>query len=162
MGQHTDRYNNASNAYQDAMNKYAGIEGWKLALEQSKDYANVAGDVARGSGYKAARTAGWGKAASYALANDSANNAINSNLQSGMTAALNNNSSTMNNYGTNAQNNENLDKMKYQQERDSWGIGLQTGGQLLSAFSDERLKDICSCSEKEKPNLTIDWLNHQN
>ena len=67
MGKQTDRYESASKAYQNALNKYAGEEGWKLALKQGKDYATTAGDIGRSSGYKAARTAGYGKAASYML-----------------------------------------------------------------------------------------------
>lgn len=157
MGKQTDRYESASKAYQSALNKYAGEEGWKLALKQGKDYATSAGDVARSSGYKAARTAGYGKAASYSLANDAANNAINSNLQSGVNAAVNNNSSTMGAYGTNVANQQGLDQMNYQQSRDSWGIGLQTAGQILGAFSDENLKTVYR-DDCKKPDLTIDWL----
>lgn len=153
MGQQTDRYESASKAYQNAMNKYAGEAGWKLALQQGKEYSTTAGDVARSSGYKAARTAGYGKAASYALANDAANNAVNSNLQAGVNAAQNNNASTMGMQGTNVQNQAGLDQMQYQQGRDSWGIGLQTAGQLLGAFSDENLKTIY------RDELAIDWLN---
>lgn len=156
MGKQTDRYESASKAYQSALNKYAGEAGWKLALKQGKDYATTAGDVARGSGYKAARTAGYGKAASYSLANDAANNAVNSNLQSGVNAAVNNNSSTMGAYGTNVANMQGLDQMEYQQNRDSWGIGLQTAGQVIGAFSDGDLKTVV-CRD-DKPNLTIDWL----
>ena len=152
MGKQTDRYESASKAYQNAMNKYAGEAGWKLALEQGKDYATTVGDVARGSGYKAARTAGYGKAASYALANDAANNAVNSNLQVGVNTAQNNNSSTMGMYGANVQNQAGLDQTEYQQGRDSWGIGLQTAGQVIGAFSDENLKTIY------RDELTIDWL----
>lgn len=152
MGKQTDRYSSASKAYQNAMDKYAGEAGWKLALEQGKDYATTAGDVARSSGYKAARTAGYGKAASYALANDAANNAVNSNLQTGVNTAQNNNTSTMGMYGTNVQNKAGLDQMEYQQGRDSWGIGLQTAGQVIGAFSDENLKTIY------RDELTIDWL----
>lgn len=153
MGQQTDRYESASKAYQNAMDKYAGEAGWKLALQQGKEYSTTAGDVARSSGYKAARTAGYGKAASYALANDAANNAVNSNLQAGVNAAQNNNASTMGMQGTNVQNQAGLDQMQYQQGRDSWGIGLQTAGQLLGAFSDENLKTIY------RDELAIDWLN---
>lgn len=152
MGKQTDRYESASKAYQSAMDKYAGEAGWKLALEQGKSYATTAGDVARGSGYKAARTAGYGKAASYALANDAANNAVNSNLNTGVNSAQANNTSTMGMYGTNVSNRAGLDQMEYQQGRDSWGIGLQTAGQILGAFSDERLKTVYST-------LAIDWLN---
>ena len=157
MGKQTDRYESASNAYQNALNKYAGEAGWKLALSQGKDYATTAGDVGRSSGYKAARTAGYGKAASYSLANDAANNAINSNLQSGVNAAVNNNSSTMGAYGTNVAHQQGLDQMNYQQNRDSWGIGLQTAGQIIGAFSDENLKTVYRDGCK-KPDLTIDWL----
>lgn len=153
MGQQTDRYESASKAYQNAMDKYAGEAGWKLALQQGKEYSTTAGDVARSSGYKAARTAGYGKAASYALANDAANNAVNSNLQAGVNAAQNNNASTMGMQGTNVQNQAGLDQMQYQQGRDSWGIGLQTAGQLIGAFSDENLKTIY------RDELAIDWLN---
>lgn len=156
MGKQTDRYERASNAYQNALNKYTGEEGWKLALKQGKDYATTAGDAARSSGYKAARTAGYGKAASYSLANDAANNAVNSNLQSGVNAAVNNNSSTMGAYGTNVANMQGLDQMEYQQNRDSLGIGLQTAGQVIGAFSDGDLKTVI-CRD-DKPNLTIDWL----
>lgn len=152
MGKQTDRYESASKAYQNAMNKYAGEAGWKLALEQGKDYATTAGDVARGSGYKAARTAGYGKAASYALANDAANNAVNSNLQAGVNAAQSNNTSTMSMHNTNVQNKAGLDEMEYKQGRDSWGIGLQAAGQVIGAFSDENLKTIY------RDELTIDWL----
>lgn len=153
MGKQTDRYESASKAYQNAMDKYAGEAGWKLALQQGKEYATTAGDVARNSGYKAARTAGYGKAASYALANDAANNAINSNLQTGVNAAQNNNASTMGMHGTNVQNKAGLDQMEYQQNRDSWGIGLQTAGQIIGAFSDENLKTIY------RDELAIDWLS---
>ena len=156
MGKQTDRYESASKAYQSALNKYAGEAGWKLALKQGKDYATTAGDVARGSGYKAARTSGYGKAASYSLANDAANNAVNNNLQSGVNAAVNNNSSTMGGYATNVANMQGLDQMEYQQNRDSWGIGLQTAGQVIGAFSDGDLKTVV-CRD-DKPNLTIDWL----
>lgn len=159
MGKQTDRYESASNAYQNALNKYAGEAGWKLALKQGKDYATSAGDVGRSSGYKAARTAGYGKAASYSLANDAANNAINSNLQSGVNAAMNNNSSTMGAYGANVAHKQGLDQMNYQQNRDSWGIALQTVGQILGAFSDENLKTVYRDDNKKKcPDLTIDWL----
>ena len=157
MGKQTDRYESASNAYQNAMNKYAGEAGWKLALNQGKQYATSAGDIARSSGYKAARTAGYGKAASYSLANDAANNAVNSNLQSGVNAAVNNNAATMGAYGTNVANKQGLDQMNYQQNRDSWGIGLQTAGQIIGAFSDENLKTVYR-DDCKKPNLTIDWL----
>ena len=153
MGQQTDRYESASKAYQNAMNKYAGEAGWKLALEQGKQYATTAGEAARSSGYKAARTAGYGKAASYALANDAANNAINSNQNAGVTAAQNSINNTMGMYGTNVANKQGLDQMKYQQGRDSWGIGLQTAGQLIGAFSDENLKTIY------RGDLKIDWLD---
>lgn len=153
MGQQTDRYENASKAYQNAMDKYAGEAGWKLALQQGKEYSTTAGDVARSSGYKAARTAGYGKAASYALANDAANNAVNSNLQAGVNVAQNNNASTMGMQGTNVQNQAGLDQMQYQQGRDSWGIGLQTAGQVIGAFSDENLKTIY------RDELAIDWLD---
>ena len=156
MGRQTDRYESASNAYQDALNKYAGEEGWKLALKQGKDYATTAGDVGRSSGYKAARTAGYGKAASYSLANDAANNAVNSNLQSGVNAALNNNANTMGAYGTNVAHKQGLDQMHYQQDRDTAGIALQTAGQVIGAFSDENLKTVV-CRD-DKPDLTIDWL----
>lgn len=155
MGQQTDRYESASKAYQNAMDKYAGEAGWKLALEQGKEYSTTSGDVARSSGYKAARTAGYGKAASYALANDAANNAINNNLQTGVNAAQNNNTSTMGMHGTNVQNKAGLDQMQYQQNRDSWGIGLQTVGQVIGAFSDENLKTIY------RDELTIDWLSEE-
>lgn len=155
MGQQTDRYESASKAYQNAMDKYAGEAGWKLALEQGKEYSTTSGDVARSSGYKAARTAGYGKAASYALANDAANNAVNSNLQTGVNAAQNNNTSTMGMHGTNVQNKAGLDQMQYQQNRDSWGIGLQTVGQVIGAFSDENLKTIY------RDELTIDWLSEE-
>ena len=159
MGRQTDRYESASKAYENALNKYAGEEGWKLALKQGKDYATTAGDVARGSGYKAARTAGYGKAASYSLANDAANNAVNSNLQTGVNAAMNNNSNALGAYGTNVAHKQGLDQMHYQQNRDSWGIGLQTAGQLLGAFSDENLKTVYrDDNKKKKPDLTIDWL----
>lgn len=159
MGRQTDRYESASKAYQSALNKYAGEEGWKLALKQGKDYATTAGDVGRSSGYKAARTAGYGKAASYSLANDAANNAVNSNLQTGVNAAMNNNAATMGAYGTNVANKQGLDQMHYQQNRDSWGIGLQTAGQILGAFSDENLKTVYrDDNKKKKPDLTIDWI----
>ena len=157
MGKQTDRYESASKAYQNALNKYAGEEGWKLALKQGKDYATSAGDVGRSSGYKAARTAGYGKAASYSLANDAANNAINSNLQSGVNAAMNNNASTMGAYGTNVAHKQGLDQMNYQQNRDTAGIALQTVGQILGAFSDENLKTVYR-DDNKKPDLTIDWL----
>ena len=157
MGKQTDRYASASRAYENALNKYAGEAGWKLALSQGKDYATTAGDVARSSGYKAARTAGYGKAASYSLANDAANNAVNSNLQTGVNAAINNNSNALGAYGTNVAHKQGLDQMKYQQNRDSWGIGLQTAGQILGAFSDENLKTVYR-EEYKKPDLTIDRL----
>ena len=157
MGRQTDRYESASNAYQNALNKYAGEEGWKLALKQGKDYATTAGDIGRSSGYKAARTAGYGKAASYSLANDAANNAVNSNLQTGVNAAMNNNAATMGAYGTNVAHKQGLDQMHYQQNRDSWGIGLQTAGQILGAFSDENLKTVYR-DDNKKPDLTIDWI----
>ena len=159
MGRQTDRYESASKAYQEAMNKYAGEAGWKLALSQGKDYATTAGDIGRSSGYKAARTAGYGKAASYSLANDAANNAINSNLQTGVNAAMNNNAATMGAYGNNVAHKQGLDQMHYQQNRDSWGIGLQTAGQILGAFSDENLKTVYRDDNKKKcPDLTIDWI----
>ena len=157
MGKQTDRYESASDAYQNAMNKYTGEEGWKLALKQGKDYATTAGDVGRSSGYKAARTAGYGKAASYSLANDAANNAISNNLQTGVNAAINNNSNTMSAQGANVTQRQGLDQMEYQQKRDAAGIGLQTAGQLISAFSDENLKTVYRDGCK-KPDLTIDWL----
>ena len=157
MGKQTDRYESASNAYQNALNKYAGEAGWKLALSQGKDYATTAGDVGRSSGYKAARTAGYGKAASYSLANDAANNAINNNLQTGVNAAMNNNASTMGAYGTNVAHKQGLDQMNYQQNRDTAGIALQTAGQIIGAFSDENLKTVYR-DDKKKPDLTIDWL----
>ena len=157
MGKQTDRYESASDAYQNAMNKYTGEEGWKLALSQGKDYATTAGDVARSSGYKAARTAGYGKAASYSLANDAANNAVNNNLQTGVNAAINNNSNAMSAHGANVTQRQGLDQMEYQQKRDTAGIGLQTAGQLISAFSDENLKTVYRDGCK-KPDLTIDWL----
>lgn len=157
MGRQTDRYESASKAYENALNKYAGEAGWKLALSQGKDYATTAGDVGRSSGYKAARTAGYGKAASYSLANDAANNAVNSNLQSGVNAAMNNNSNALGAYGTNVANKQGLDQMHYQQNRDSWGIGLQTAGQILGAFSDENLKTVYR-DDNKKPDLTIDWI----
>ena len=159
MGRQTDRYESASNAYQNALNKYAGEEGWKLALKQGKDYATTAGDIGRSSGYKAARTAGYGKAASYSLANDAANNAINNNLQTGVNAAMNNNSATMGAYGANVAHKQGLDQMHYQQNRDTAGIALQTAGQILGAFSDENLKTVYRDDNKKKcPDLTIDWL----
>lgn len=158
MGRQTDRYESASKAYQGALNKYAGEAGWKLALSQGKDYATTAGDVGRSSGYKAARTAGYGKAASYSLANDAANNAINSNLQTGVNAAMNNNANALGAYGTNVAHKQGLDQMHYQQNRDSWGIGLQTAGQILGAFSDENLKTVYRDDKKKCPDLTIDWL----
>ena len=157
MGKQTDRYESASDAYQNAMNKYTGEEGWKLALSQGKDYATTAGEVGRSSGYKAARTAGYGKAASYALANDAANNAVNNNLQTGVNAAINNNANTMSAQGANVTQRQGLDQMEYQQKRDAAGIGLQTAGQLISAFSDENLKTVYRDGCK-KPDLTIDWL----
>ena len=157
MGKQTDRYESASDAYQNAMNKYTGEEGWKLALKQSKDYATTAGDIARSSGYKAARTAGYGKAASYALANDAVNNAVSSNLQTGVNAAINNNANTMSAHGANVTQRQGLDQMEYQQKRDAAGIGLQTAGQLISAFSDENLKTVYR-DDCKKPDLTIDWL----
>ena len=159
MGRQTDRYESASNAYQNALNKYAGEAGWKLALSQGKDYATTAGDVARSSGYKAARTAGYGKAASYALANDAVNDAVSSNLQTGVNAAINNNANTMSAQGANVTQRQGLDQMEYQQKRDAAGIGLQTAGQLISAFSDENLKTVYRDDNKKKcPDLTIDWL----
>lgn len=157
MGKQTDRYESASNAYQNALNKYAGEAGWKLALKQSKDYATTAGEAARSSGYKAARTAGYGKAASYSLANDAANNAVNNNLQTGVNAALNNNANTMGALGTNVAHRQGLDQMEYQQNRDTAGIALQTAGQILGAFSDENLKTVYR-DDCKKPDLTIDWL----
>lgn len=159
MGRQTDRYESASKAYENALNKYAGEAGWKLALKQGKDYATTAGDVARGSGYKAARTAGYGKAASYSLANDAANNAVNNNLQTGVNAAINNNSNALGAYGTNVAHKQGLDQMHYQQDRDTAGIALQTAGQLLGAFSDENLKTVYrDDNKKKKPDLTIDWI----
>ena len=159
MGRQTDRYESASNAYQNALNKYAGEAGWKLALSQGKDYATTAGDIARSSGYKAARTAGYGKAASYALANDAVNDAVSSNLQTGVNAAINNNANTMSAQGANVTQRQGLDQMEYQQKRDAAGIGLQTAGQLISAFSDENLKTVYRDDNKKKcPDLTIDWL----
>ena len=159
MGRQTDRYESASDAYQNAMNKYTGEEGWKLALKQSKDYATTAGDIARSSGYKAARTAGYGKAASYALANDAVNDAVSSNLQTGVNAAINNNANTMSAQGANVTQRQGLDQMEYQQKRDAAGIGLQTAGQILGALSDENLKTIYRDDNKKKcPDLTIDWL----
>ena len=158
MGRQTDRYESASDAYQNAMNKYTGEEGWKLALKQSKDYATTAGDIARSSGYKAARTAGYGKAASYALANDAVNDAVSSNLQTGVNAAINNNANTMSAQGANVTQRQGLDQMEYQQKRDAAGIGLQTAGQLISAFSDENLKTVYRDDNKKCPDLTIDWI----
>ena len=159
MGRQTDRYESASNAYQNALNKYAGEAGWKLALSQGKDYATTAGDVGRSSGYKAARTAGYGKAASYSLANDAANNAINNNLQTGVNAALNNNANTMGAYGTNVAHKQGLDQMHYQQDRDTAGIALQTAGQLFGALSDENLKTVYRDGSKKRcSDLTIDWI----
>lgn len=157
MGKQTDRYESASDAYQNALNKYAGEAGWKLALSQGKDYATTAGEAGRSSGYKAARTAGYGKAAAYSLANDAANNAISNNLQTGVNAAINNNANTMGALGTNVAHKQGLDQMEYQQKRDAAGIGLQTAGQLISAFSDENLKTVYRDGCK-KPDLTIDWL----
>lgn len=156
MGQQTDRYENASKAYQEAMNKYAGEAGWKLALDKGKEYTTTAGEAARSSGYKAARTAGYGKAASYSLANDAANNAVNSNIQTGVNAAQNNNNNTLGAYGTNVQNQAGLDEMRYKQNRDSWGIGLGATGQVIGAFSDENLKTIYR--DDLSSDLKIDWL----
>ena len=159
MGRQTDRYESASDAYQNALNKYTGEAGWKLALSQGKDYATTAGDVGRSSGYKAARTAGYGKAAAYSLANDAANNAVNNNLQTGVNAAINNNANTMSAQGANVTQRQGLDQMEYQQKRDAAGIGLQTAGQILGALSDENLKTIYRDDNKKKcPDLTIDWL----
>jgi hypothetical protein len=155
MGKKTDRYESASQAYQNAMNKYAGEEGWKLALKQGKDYSTTAGEVARSSAYSAARTAGYGPAAALAISNDAANKAISSNLQTGVNTAQNNNTSTMGMYGTNVQNQAALDQMDYQQGRDSWGFGLGTAGQIIegiAALSDENLKTIY------RDELNIDWL----
>ena len=69
-----------------------------------------------------------------------------------MNAAQNNNTATVSMHGTNVQNQAGLDQMEYQQGRDSWGIGLQTAGQVIGAFSDENLKTIY------RDELTIDWL----
>jgi hypothetical protein len=155
MGKKTNRYESASKAYEQAMNKYAGEAGWKLALDQAKQFADVSADVARGSGYKAARTAGYGKAASYALANDAANNAVSAGYQSGISNALNNNANALGAYGTNVQNKAGLDQMDYQQGRDTWGMALGTAGEVgkmaAAALSDENLKIIYD-------DFKIEWL----
>lgn len=158
MGKQTDRYESASKAYQSAMDKYAGEAGWKLALEQGKGYATTAGDVARGSGYKAARTAGYGKAASYALANDAANNAVNSNLNTGVANAQSNNTSTMGMYDTNMKGRAGLDEMEYKQNKDTAAMAVGIPAQIFGmASSDERLKTVYK-DNKLANALAIDWL----
>jgi hypothetical protein len=143
MGTVTNRYANASKAYEDAMNKYAGEAGWKLALDQAGQYANSAADVSRSSGYKAARTSGYGKAASYALANDAANNAAANNYSQGISSALNNNTNTLSAKAQNAELKKGLDEMEYKQKKDAWATTLGTAGEIAkmgSVFSDENLK----------------------
>ena len=142
MGQRTDRYESANAAYQAALNKYSGINGWELANKQAKEYANNAADIANSKAYSAARTAGYGKAAAYSLARDNSNEALANNYNTGLSHARDNNNAAINNQSVAVQNAAGLDKTQYQQNRDTWGMGLQTAGQLFSAFSDERTKDV--------------------
>lgn len=145
MGKVSQRYENASKAYEEAMNKYSGEAGWKLALDQAGQYAKSAADVARGSGYKAARTAGYGKAASYALSNDAANNAAVNNYNAGISNALGNNSAALNAQAQNVNIQKELDEAQYKRKRNGWATGLQAAGELaqtVAAFSDEDLKIV--------------------
>ena len=152
MGKVSQRYENATKAYEEAMKKYSGEAGWKLALDQAGQYAENAANVARGSGYKAARTAGYGKAASYALANDAANNASANNYNAGISHALGNNSAALNAQATNVDIQKGLDETKYKRKKDGWATGLETAGeiaQVVSAFSDKDLKIVWLEDKKE-------------
>lgn len=138
----TERYETASKRYQEAMNKYSGEAGWNLALERGKEYAAKAGDAARGNSYKAARTAGYGKAASYQLANEASNNATANGYTQGVNTALANNADTINAHNQNVANETDVSKTKFDQ-----ALGMTNGmtgsaATIFGMFSDERLKDI--------------------
>lgn len=138
----TNRYEQAAQAYKDALNSYTGKTGWNLAKEQAKDYAKTTGELARSGAYNAARTNGYGRAAAYSLANDANNRATTENLNVGMQNALNNNSNTTGAYAQNYSNQSDTASNVWKQ-RTGFAAGVTgTVGSILSAISDENLKKV--------------------
>lgn len=138
----TDRYESAASAYKNALDKYSGESGWSLAKQQGQEYAKTAGETARGGAYNAARTAGYGKAASYSLANDANNKAVNENLNTGTQLAQQNNSATLTGYGQNFNNQASTADATFKQRTGVASGVAGTVGAIFSALSDENLKEV--------------------
>lgn len=145
----TSRYEEAADAYKQALEKYSGQSGWNLSLDNAIKYATNAADIARANSMSAAKTAGYGKAAQYSLANDASNAAANSNLMAGTSNAMSNNANTLSGYSTNLQNELAVNQRKWDNTLNTIGTvagGLgslaNAGANIATAISDERLKDI--------------------
>lgn len=145
MGQ-SKRYEEASSAYKDAMNRYTGQNAWDTAKKQAAEYAGQQSAGARNNAVSAARSTGMNKAKAYSNAASQGGSAYTQGLQQGMSSSLANSNAAMSANQGYAQQLMDRGKQTYQENMGTTSAVAGTVGSLLNtignAVSDERLKDI--------------------
>lgn len=163
MSSTNSRYENAAKKYDEAVNQYTGMEGFKASLDMAKKGAGVEAVQAGNRAQTQARSAGMSKAAAALVgANDTSNQYLNSfnNQQS--------NAMNMNNAALNARSNQMNAGMTEGQNayNRAWGnvgtvanMGGQVAGGVMKAMamSDERLKHYRDVSSKLNPKQPVSY-----
>lgn len=163
MSSTNSRYENAAKKYDEALNRYTGMEGFKASLDMAKKGAGVEAVQAGNRAQTQARSAGMSKAAAALMgANDTSNQYLNSfnNQQS--------NAMNMNNAALNARSNQMNAGMTEGQNayNRAWGnvgtvanMGGQVAGGVMKAMamSDERLKHYRDVSSKLNPKQPVSY-----
>ncbi len=125
----------AEDDYVEALNKYGGEEGRKLATENASGLAQNQMAAAQSTAKSSARTSGMGKAASAALGGQAGATAYNQNFQQGYQVELARNQQQIENAKTRYD-----EAMAKDSERYSRILGAIPG--LITFLSDERLKNL--------------------
>lgn len=126
----------AEEAYSEALDKYSGEEGQKLAKENAAQLAQNQMAAAQSAAQSSARTSGMGKAASAALGGQAGGQAYSQNFQQGYQTELARNQQAIENAKAKLDETAALENEAYQRKLGSQGL-------LGSLFgSDENLKTL--------------------
>lgn len=121
--------------YEDALNKYGGEEGQKLAKKNAGEMAQNQLAAAQSAAQSSARTSGMGRAASAALGGQAGSQAYSQNFQQGYQTELARNQQAITNAKAKYDAAKAAEEEKYQR-----GMGIAST--ILGFISDERLKKI--------------------
>lgn len=125
------RYEEASEAYKKAMEKYSGDAAWSKAKEQSKEYQQLVNDATQAQVQRNSRNSGYGKAFSTVLGNQAAKEAAVENVATGFNNSLTNSQNAVTSAGKQFENSmDAANKMQENNAKMISAVGNTIGGLL--------------------------------